>query len=282
MIDLHLHSNASDGSLSPSEVIRLASSSGLSAAALTDHDTADGIPEALSEASDSGIEFIPGIEMTCIWRTTEIHLLGYFVDPGLPGFAEALSSFSKKRAERNETILDNLAEDGICLDREELCPADRRDSRITLGDFARALADRGIARDKKDAMENLLPYGGRYVPLRDCVSPSEVLEFFRTFRIWPSLAHPAAYHLEEETLGELLNELISGGLRGIEIWHPLQTSYQSARLLTISRLLHLLPTGGSDFHGDASPDIRIGRGFGSLRIADGVLEDMKRDYTSHF
>ena len=280
MIDLHLHSSASDGTFSPSEVVRLAAAAGLSAVSLTDHDTAEGIPEARSQAAASGIEFLPGIEMTCVWRGTEIHLLGYFLEPDLPGFQEALGGFAQKRAERNEAILDNLAEDGIFLEKRELCPPDRGLEHVTLGDFARALTERGVTREKKEAMQSYLRTGGRYVSARDSATPEEVLAFFRAFHIWPSLAHPAAYHLKEETLGELLQELLAGGLRGIEIWHPSQTSYESARLLTISRLLHLLPTGGSDFHGTSKPEIRIGRGFGSLNVQDSVLAEMKRDYAT--
>lgn len=285
MIDLHVHSSVSDGSLPPEDVVRLAADAGLTAIALTDHDSAAGTPRAAAAGQSLGIEVIPGIEMTCIWHTREIHILGYFVDTENPAYRSALSYFASKRKERNETILDNLAEDGILLTEEDfspntsgkMLPAPGKQI-LTLGQIAEALTARGFARDKENAMQQYLTYGGRYVPASDGAAPAEVLDFFRAGGIWPSLAHPVQYHLKEEELGELLQELVSEGLRGIEVWHPTQSSYESARLLTICRMLHLLPTGGSDFHGDAKPDIRIGRGFGNLNVADSVLEDIRQDH----
>lgn len=276
MIDLHTHSTASDGSLSPSQLVALAAEQGLSAIALTDHDTADGISEALSAAAKCRIELIPGIEMSCVWRGTEIHLLGYFLDADHSAMRRDLSWFRKKREERNDTILDNLAEDGIVLSREELC-FERPDTAVTRAHFARLLAEKGYVKTPKEAFSDYLVYGGRYVPTKDEITPELVMRFFQAHGIWPSLAHPVQYQLSEEALGALLSELCPLGLRGLEVWHSSQDSYQSARLLGIARLLKLLPTGGSDFHGDSKPDIMLGRGFGSLRIQEHVLENMKTD-----
>lgn len=279
MIDLHTHSTASDGTLSPAAVVERAAGLGLHAVALTDHDTADGVAEALDAGTRCGIEVIPGIEMSCVWNGTEIHLLGYFLNAESPAFREDLRFFREQREERNNTILDNLAEDGILLNREELCFG-RPDTVITRAHFARLLTEKGYVRQPKDAFQNYLAYGGRYVPTKDSLTPEAVMLFFRRNHIWSSLAHPAQYGLSEEALGALLGALRPLGLRGIEVWHSAQDSLWSARLFNTARLLQLLPTGGSDFHGAAKPKIEIGSGFGGLRIQDRILEAMKADYQS--
>ena len=120
MIDLHVHSTASDGSLTPRELVYYAAEKQLSAIALTDHDTVSGLAEAAAASQHAGIELIPGVEMSCVWEGTEIHILGYFADTGSSALQEGLSWFRRMRDERNETILDNLAEDGILLTEEEL------------------------------------------------------------------------------------------------------------------------------------------------------------------
>lgn len=279
MIDLHTHSTASDGTLSPAAVVEHAAALGLHAVALTDHDTADGVNAALAAGIRYGIEVIPGIEMSCVWNGTEIHLLGYFLNAENPAFRDGLRFFRKQREERNDTILDNLAEDGIFLSREELCFG-RPDTVITRAHFARLLTEKGYVRQPKDAFREYLAYGGRYVPTKDTLTPEAVMNFFQKNHIWPSLAHPAQYGLSEEALGALLGDLCPLGLRGIEVWHSAQDSLRSARLLNIARLLQLLPTGGSDFHGATKPEIEIGSGFGGLRIQDRVLEAIKTDYQS--
>ena len=276
MIDLHIHSTASDGSLSPREVVRAAHAAGLAAAALTDHDTLAGIPEALSEASLCGLTLVPGIEMSCVHGRTEIHILGYFADAGDAGLEAELSAFRELRNERNETILDNLAEDGIFISREDLAGA-TPDSVITRAHFARALVEKGAVRTEEDAFRYYLSYGGRYVPYMDSLSPERVMACFREHNVWPCLAHPMKYGLTDRELFEMVAELCDLGLRGLEVWHPSQTLADTARLQTLARTSRLIATGGSDFHGDRSPGVSIGTGRGRLMVSDRVLDMMRRD-----
>ena len=281
MIDLHVHSTASDGSLTPRELVYYAAEKQLSAIALTDHDTVSGLAEAIAASHHAGIELIPGVEMSCVWEGTEIHILGYFVDTGSPALQDGLSWFRRMRDERNETILDNLAEDGILLTEEELRAGDP-DTVITRAHFARLLMEKGYVRDRKEAFAGYLAYGGKYVPTKDELTPERVMQMFYDGRIWPSLAHPVQYHLDEDSLVQLIAELKAMGLRGIEAWHSSQSWQDTARLQTIARLSGLIPTGGSDFHGSSKPDVEIGTGRGNLKIQDRILDAVKEDYAKQF
>ena len=281
MIDLHVHSTASDGSLTPRELVYYAAEKQLSAIALTDHDTVSGLAEAMAASHHAGIELIPGVEMSCVWEGTEIHILGYFADTGSSALQEGLSWFRRMRDERNETILDNLAEDGILLTEEELRAGDP-DTVITRAHFARLLIEKGYVRDRKEAFAGYLAYGGKYVPTKDELTPERVMQMFYDGKIWPSLAHPIQYHLDEDSLVQLIAELKAMGLRGIEVWHSSQSWQDTARLQTIARLSGLIPTGGSDFHGSSKPDVEIGTGRGNLKIQDRVLDAIKEDYAQQF
>ena len=281
MIDLHVHSTASDGSLTPRELVYYAAEKQLSAIALTDHDTVSGLAEAIAASHHAGIELIPGVEMSCVWEGTEIHILGYFADTGSPALQAGLSWFRRMRDERNETILDNLAEDGILLTEEELRAGDS-DTVITRAHFARLLIEKGYVRDRKEAFAGYLAYGGKYVPTKDELTPERVMQMFYDGKIWPSLAHPIQYHLDEDSLVQLIAELKAMGLRGIEVWHSSQSWQDTARLQTIARLSGLIPTGGSDFHGSSKPDVEIGTGRGNLKIQERVLDAIKEDYAQQF
>ena len=281
MIDLHVHSTASDGSLTPRELVYYAAEKQLSAIALTDHDTVSGLAEAMAASHHAGIELIPGVEMSCVWEGTEIHILGYFADTASAALQDGLAWFRRMRDERNETILDNLAEDGILLTEEELRAGDP-DTVITRAHFARLLTEKGYVHNRKEAFAGYLAYGGKYVPTKDQLTPERVMQMFYDSRIWPSLAHPVQYHLEEDSLVQLISELKSMGLRGLEVWHSSQSWQDTARLQTIARLTGLLPTGGSDFHGSSKPDVEIGTGRGNLKIAERVLDAVKEDYAQLF
>ena len=281
MIDLHVHSTASDGSLTPRELVYYAAEKQLSAIALTDHDTVSGLAEAMAASHHAGIELVPGVEMSCVWEGTEIHILGYFADTASVALQDGLAWFRRMRDERNETILDNLAEDGILLTEEELRAGDP-DTVITRAHFARLLTEKGYVQNRKEAFAGYLVYGGKYVPTKDELTPERVMQMFYESRIWPSLAHPVQYHLDEDSLVQLISELKSMGLRGLEVWHSSQSWQDTARLQTIARLTGLLPTGGSDFHGSSKPDVEIGTGRGNLKIQERVLDAIKEDYAQLF
>jgi len=276
LIDLHVHSNSSDGTFSPKELVKYAALKKLSAIALTDHDTVSGLKEALSASPKSGIEVIPGIEMSCVYLGTEIHILGYFIDPDDRDFLNDLDFFRKKRTERNDIILDNFAEDGIFFTEEELTKGNPN-TVITRAHFAGALVKKGLAHDIPDAFRKYLAYGGKYCPRKKGITPEHILDMFKRHNVWSSLAHPYQYKFSSKDLETLVIFLKGLGLCGIEVWHSSHHLSDSSRLLSMARVHELIPTGGSDFHGKNKPDIDIGTGFGGMNIPESVLDAMKSD-----
>lgn len=277
MIDLHVHSAASDGTMKPDELVKYASEKNLHAIALTDHDTISGLKDALAAAGECGIRVIPGIEMSCLYHGTEIHILGYFINPADASFLDDMEFFRKSRDERNEIVLDNLAEDGILLSRQELTFGNP-DAVITRAHFARLLTEKGYTRSMAEAFKKYLTYGGKYCPRKKGITPEHVMSLFRKHNIWASLAHPYQYGFSRSELEDLIRDLRNLGLRGLEAWHSSHHLSETDRLLSLTRVFELIPTGGTDFHGSNKPDIDIGTGLGGMNIPDSVLEKVEEDY----
>ena len=160
-VDLHVHSDASDGTFTPTQVVELAKNAGLDAIALTDHDTTAGVDEALEAAHHLNIEVIPGIEVSSSFDGTEIHILGLFVDQKDPVLAAMLEKMLFSRDRRNEKMLENLAADGITFTKEELC-GNNPDTIITRAHIAHALIAKGICSNTDQAFKKYLQYGGLY------------------------------------------------------------------------------------------------------------------------
>lgn len=276
-VDLHTHSTASDGTLSPEEVATLASLKGLQAMALTDHDTIDGISRAKKASAACGIELIPGIELSCVLGGTEIHILGFFADETDQKLLDDLKSLRKIRDFRNEDMLNRFREDGFDITWEDLRNG-VSDTVITRAHFARVLSQKGYAPSPSHAFETYLQYGGRYCIRPKDVTPGQIMELLTSHRMWPCLAHPMLYHMGYREIRDFADHLKSLGLRGLEVYHSSHSQSQSAQLQVIARELGLLPSGGSDFHGANKPDVEIGRGRGGLRVSYSLLRDIKNDY----
>ena len=275
-VDLHVHSNASDGTFSPSQVVELAKNAGLDAFALTDHDTTAGVPEALEKGRDLNIEVIPGIEVSSRFDGTEIHILGLFVDPDDPVLAAMLEKMRISRGRRNEKMLENLAADGISFTKEELC-GDNPDTIITRAHIAHALVAKGICSGMDQAFKKYLQYGGRYCPQKEHLSPEEVVKTLISNGAFVALAHPFQYKFGDKKTEELIAHMADLGMKGLEVYHSSNNKLESMKLQEMAVRHHLLPTGGSDFHGGNKPDISIGTGRGGLRVSSLLLEDIKRE-----
>ncbi len=278
-VDLHVHTNASDGTMTPGQVVRYAAQKGLKAMALTDHDTLDGLSEARKAASETGIELIGGIEMSCVYGKTEIHILGFFVDENSPVLPEGLEDIRRIRNERNETMIRRFQEDGFSITREDLTGGNP-DTVITRAHFARVLTEKGYAPNRDKAFERYLQYGGRYCMRKEPVTPEQAMKLLTGAGAWPCLAHPMLYQLGYQQNQALHAELKAKGLQGVEDYHSSHNSYQSSRLKQIAKKLDLLPSGGSDFHGANKPDIDIGTGRGGLRVSYSLLQDIKASYAA--
>ena len=275
-VDLHVHSNASDGTFSPSQVVELAKNAGLDAFALTDHDTTAGVPEALEKGRDLNIEVIPGIEVSSSFDGTEIHILGLFVNSDDPVLAAMLEKMRISRDRRNEKMLENLAADGISFTKEEIC-GDNPDTIITRAHIAHALVAKGICSGMDQAFKKYLQYGGRYCPQKEHLSPEEVVKTLISNGAFVTLAHPFQYKFGDKKTEELIAHMADLGMKGLEVYHSSNNKLESMKLQEMAVRHHLLPTGGSDFHGGNKPDISIGTGRGGLRVSSLLLEDIKRE-----
>lgn len=272
-IDLHVHSTASDGTLTPAQVIQLAARQGLSAVALTDHDTAAGIDEAREEAEKVGIQFIPGIELSCVYHEKEIHILGLFINKEDAAFSKEMEKLLSVRSQRNEKMIQLFQSDGFFFTKEDLQKGNP-DTVITRAHFARVLTEKGYTSSMEQAFKQYLQYGGKYCMRKEKITPRQVMKILTDNNAFACLAHIMQYKLSWEENKELISFLTSLGLEGLEVYHSSHNKNQILNLQQIARDYHLLPTGGSDFHGTNKPDIQIGTGRGNLHISHGLLENI--------
>lgn len=279
IVDLHVHSNRSDGSISPSELVDLAVEKGLSAFALTDHDTVDGIPEALSRArywSQKGvqIEVIPGIEFSTEYMGKDIHIVGIDIDYEADFFKQSLTDFVNARIERNIKMCKNLQKAGIDISYEKLM-GEYHGSVITRAHYARFLHDHGYTSSMKEAFERYVGDHTKYFVPREKVTPVQAVELVLKAGGIPILAHPVIYGLGKTALDTLVSELKAAGLIGIEAVYSTYTPSDERDIKALALKHDLAISGGSDFHGKAKPDIDLAVGRGKLFVHEGILKGLR-------
>lgn len=272
-IDLHVHSNASDGSLTPTEVADEAIRMGLSAIALTDHDTVDGIDEIVRYTEDKPIVVVPGIELSCYYNNREIHILGFYMDYANPALNAELKVLKDAREARNEKMVSLMQADGLPITMEKLLHGNP-DSVITRAHFARVLVEEGICKNKDAAFKKYIGIGCKYYLPKPQVTCEDAMRILTTYSKGAFLAHPLLYHLGYSRLDELLSYLKTLGLKGIEAYHSSNNSYESGKLRLMAHNHGLCISGGSDFHGAVKPDIQMGIGRGGMRIPMHILNDI--------
>jgi len=258
-IDLHTHSNASDGTFPPREVVRLAKERRLKALALTDHDTIDGLPEAMAAGQELGIEVIPGVEISAQHTSGSMHILGYFLDYESKALAQQLAVLKQARKDRNPQIIAKLNDLGLAITMEQVEHISGG-GQVGRPHIARALYENGYVRSIQEAFDIYLGNNGKAYVSKFRFPPEEAMAMIREAKGIPVLAHPFTLGLNtSETLRPLLKELMALGLAGIECYYPEHSSGQEALYLFLTRELGLLITGGSDFHGDNKPEVTLGR-----------------------
>ena len=259
LIDLHVHSNASDGTFAPAEVVRLAKKGGLRALALTDHDTIDGLAEAVAAGPRYGVEVIPGVEVSARFPGGSMHILGLGLNFPNGHLNERLAVLKRARAERNPQIIAKLNALGIKITLKQV---EKHSGQGQMGrpHIARALMEAGYVRSIQEAFDLYLRYDGQaYVP-KFRFPPAEAIAMIREVQGVPVLAHPFTLNLESAAaLKNTLEELMALGLAGVEAIYSDQTPEQEALYLRLAEELGLLVTGGSDFHGDNKPEVSLGR-----------------------
>lgn len=278
LIDLHIHSTASDGSLTPSEVVLSAKKNGMQAIALTDHDTLSGLAEAEEKAAENGIEFIRGCELSAKFLDTDVHILGLFVPKEkhcLADLEKELEIFIERRNTRNKAIVRKLQELGIDITLEEV-EKEAGGNVIARPHFANVLLQKKVIKTPQEAFTEYLGKGKKaYVP-RESITPHHAVSLLAQAKAVPVLAHPRLINCKEEELTELIKELIPLGLKGIEVYHSAHSFEDERKYLEIAHNFGLCVSGGSDFHGRSKPDIEIGRGKGSLRVPACILDGIKK------
>ena len=250
-IDLHAHTTASDGHLSPSELVEFALQQGLDVLAVTDHDSTDGVGGSLIRAAGTPLEVWPGVEISTDVPLTEVHMLGYFVDPDRAQFKEILSRLRDSRLWRAEQMAIRLTEMGMPISFEHILELAGAGS-VGRPHVAQALVDAGHVATTRDAFDLYLHRNGSAYVERFKISPAEAIQVIRDAGGMPVLAHPTYINPGEASKFELANfvsELREYGLAGIECYYADYSPETVSSLVDVAREIDLIPTGGSDFHG---------------------------------
>lgn len=273
-IDLHLHTNKSDGRLSPTELVRLAHKGGIRRMALTDHDTTAGVDEAMAEGATLGIEVIPGVELGTDSRSGDLHMLGIFLDYRDTTFQETMARFREGRVARVQKIVSNLAEVGVNISVDRVF-AIAGEASVGRPHVAQALLEAGYIKNMPEAFEKWLAYGGPGDVPRDKLSPEEAIGLIHAVGGLAVVAHP----YEGKNVLDQLPGLAAAGLDGVETYYPNYGPDRRAELLALCAKLDILPTGGTDFHGfphrTASDGTPIIDNPGSVEVPPSVLDALE-------
>ena len=264
-IDLHVHTTASDGTMCPRDVVSLAAMLGLKAIALTDHDTMAGIPEAGEAGELLGVTIVPGIELSTDYQGREVHLLGYFLDPE----AEQLRAYTdwvrETRRARNKRIVEKLQKKGFDITMEQL-EAAHPGAVLGRPHIAARLVEIGAVDSVKEAFRRYLGEGRSCYVRREYISFADGIKLIRTCGGVAVLAHPLQYGFDRAKLEALVKDAAAAGATGMEIYYTGYTQADRNKLFDLAEKYTLLPTGGSDFHGENKPGVQLGTGDGTLAV----------------
>lgn len=278
-IDLHTHTTASDGTLTPTELVELAAEKQLEAVAVTDHDTIDGTAEAMRAGKRLGVEVVPGCELSASsprgagW----LHIVGLWIPERPTELIKAFDWLQEGRRVRNHEIAEKLRKLGVNTTYERV--AARATGTVGRPHFAQELLDLGVVRTMDQAFSQWLGDRGKaYVPKRK-LSPERALEILKSEGATTILAHPYILALGRKTLEDLIRHLKDHGLDGIEVDYTEHDSEQRNYYRKLADKYDLLVSGGSDFHGNVKPLVKLGTGKGDVDVPYSVLETMKQART---
>ena len=247
--DLHAHTNRSDGTLAPKEVVKLAVERGLEGIAITDHDTFAGLEEAAAVAAEAGIAFVPGIEFSAEYEGASLHILGYWVDPENGLIRDELKRLTDTRFRRGEMMIEKLQELGYDISFERV-RAIAGGETIARPHVATAMVEAGIVETEKDAFDRFISDEGiAYVP-KHALAPPDALALIRAAGGACVLAHPGMWKGQGSVPDELIEQMASGGMSGLEVDHPDHDAEQRVKYRALAGRLGLVATGASDCHGE--------------------------------
>ena len=276
-IDLHVHSTASDGTFTPTELVFEAKRCNLSAFALTDHDTVDGVAEALEAGKQEGLEVIPGVELSTEYNDVEIHVVGLFIDQSNESLQAGLAKFRDNRDNRNFKMIERLQQEGFNITAEELYRRNP-DTVVARPHIARYLVDSGQVRDMKTVFDKYICDGCKCYVDRYKITPMQAVTLIHQAGGLAILAHPCLYKMKRPELTDMIKELVTAGLNGIEAVYSCNQGSDEKDFRALAEKYHLLLSGGSDFHGANKPYIHLGTGKGNMTVPYGFLESMKSSF----
>jgi len=275
-VDLHLHTTASDGVKSPSELVRYANAKGLQAISITDHDTIDGLEEGMAEGARIGFEVIPGIEISAEYSPGSMHLLGYLIDFQNTILKERLKDLQRAREERNPRMVEKLVQLGIDITYEEVVNASGG-GQVGRPHFAQVLIAKGYVRNFQEAFDRYLKKGAPAYVDKFRFTPAEAIHLINDARGVAVLGHPNTLGINgARELENLIIGLIKQGLKGIEVYYPEHSSSEVIQYKALAERYGLIMTGGTDYHGIEKENIDVGVGRGEMRLPYSMVEALKR------
>lgn len=274
-IDLHIHTTASDGVMTPSEVVRYAKRKGLQAIAITDHDTINGVSEGLEEGSRIGFEVIPAIELSIEYVLGSMHLLGYFIEIDHPFLNEKLRELQKARAERNPRMIEKLNRLGIPITYEDVLKVSGG-GQVGRPHFAQVLVEKRYVGSYQEAFELYLKKGAPAYVDKFRLTSREAIHIINEAHGVAVLGHPNTLGLNGPMgLEKIIIQLMKEGLKGLEVYYPEHSPSEIAQYKTLAERFGLVITGGTDYHGIEKNGLEIGIGRGDMRLPYSIVETLK-------
>ena len=274
-VDLHSHSTASDGTASPAELVEKAAGVGLSALALTDHDTQEGVAEAVAAASTTDLELIPGTELSLNYEGGGMHLVVLWLEPGDGPLQSRLSDLRSGRNERNARIVQILSDMGLEISIDEVDEVAGGGS-VGRPHIAAVMMKKGYVPDIRTAFDDWLGSDKPAYVSRPRMNPEEAIDLARQSGAVPVLSHPHTLGISRaEEMARLLDGLKDAGLIGLEAIYASYRRHEREGYADLARRFGLIPSGGSDYHGAYKPGLELGVGYGDLFVAESLLEELR-------
>lgn len=274
-VDLHTHTTASDGSVTPTELVQLGASMGLSTLAITDHDTLEGVQEAQDEAAKHDLELIPGTELSLEYEKGGMHLVVLWLEPEPGPLQDQLASLQDGRSGRNAEIASRLTELGMPITIEEIA-AEAGGGSVGRPHIAAVMVEKGYVPDIRTAFDQWLANDKPAYVGRPRLQPREAIQLARESGAVPILAHPFTLNVHRShEMAALLTNLCEAGLVGLECLYPSLRRHEREGYSDLARSFGLVPTGGSDFHGTYKPGLELGTGFGDLVVPEKVVDELR-------
>lgn len=274
-IDLHVHSTASDGTLTPAELVREAARLGISAIAITDHDSVNGIEEAIEAGKEENVEVVPGVELSTEYMDTEIHVVGLFIDWHNEVLLKQLHDFRDNRDNRNLKMIDRLREEGFSITAEAVYESNP-DAVIARPHIARYLVDTDQVKDMQTVFDKYIGDGCRCFVDRMKITPMQAVRLIHEAGGTAILAHPCLYKMKRKEIEAMVREMTAAGLDGIEAVYSCSQGSDEKDYREMADRYGLTISGGSDFHGSNKPYIKLGSGKGNLYVPYEILEKIKK------